>query len=190
MTNTDTATALLRDEHSLILEVTEVLEKVLDKGQVAETFDFDSIGECVTFLQLFADACHHKKEEDLLFPALQAKGMPHDQGPIAVMLDDHRRGRIFVQQMADALENSRSGNQEAMQAVHAGGRGFIDLIRGHIFKENHILFNMADGMLAGAPCRELCNSYEEVCRRRFEGKTREELQALAARLMDRYPSPA
>ncbi len=180
----DTATEILRAEHRLILEVTSVLERVLDSGDD----DHDALGDCVTFFRLFADACHHGKEEDLLFPALEQEGMPVDVGPIAVMLEDHRIGRQFVARMADALPGAANGDAVAAAEFAEAGRGWIELIRQHIAKEDGILFEMADGMVVGPSCKDLCAAYDEVCARRFEGKPLEDLEALAEKLRGRYPA--
>jgi hemerythrin-like domain-containing protein len=180
----DTATEILRAEHRLILEVTSVLERVLDSGDD----DHDALGDCVTFFRLFADACHHGKEEDLLFPALEQEGMPVDVGPIAVMLEDHRIGRQFVSGMADALPGAANGDAVAAAEFAEAGRGWIELIRQHIAKEDGILFEMADGMVVGPSCKDLCAAYDEVCARRFEGKTLEDLEAVAEKLRGRYPA--
>jgi hypothetical protein len=53
----------------------------------------------------------------------------------------------------------------------------------HIGKENHILFNMADGMISGSACETLCARYDEVCKRRFDGRTKEDLEQLAAEIL-------
>ena len=46
----------------------------------------------MTFFRVFAGAFHHEREEVVLFPALiRDAGLPADRGPIAVILDDHRR---------------------------------------------------------------------------------------------------
>mgnify|MGYP000753666721 CR=1 FL=1 len=42
--------------------------------------------EAVDFFRMFADRCHHAKEENHLFPAMEAKGMPREGGPTGVML--------------------------------------------------------------------------------------------------------
>jgi len=180
----DTATEMLRAEHRLILEVASVLERVLEIGGG----DHDTLGDCVAFFRLFADACHHGKEEDLLFPALQDEGMPGDAGPIAVMLHEHRLGREFIRRMSDALPRSGSGDSAAAVEVADAGRGYIELIRGHIAKEDGILFEMADGMVIGPACRDLCSAYDEVCARRFEGRTLQDLEDLAESLRGRYTS--
>jgi len=180
----DTATQMLRVEHRLILEVASVLERTLDAGGE----DHDTLGDCVAFFRLFADACHHGKEEDLLFPALEREGMPVDAGPIAVMLHEHRIGREFIRRMADALPRSGDGDPAGADEVADAGRGYVELIREHIAKEDGILFEMADGMVTGPACKDLCSAYDEVCARRFEGKTLEDLEGLAESLRDRYPA--
>ncbi len=180
----DTATGILRAEHRLILEVASVLERALDTGEG----DHDTLGDCIAFFRLFADACHHGKEEDLLFPALEDEGMPTDAGPIAVMLHEHRIGREFIRRMADALPRSGEGDSTAATEVADAGRGYIELIRAHIAKEDGVLFEMADGMVTGPACRDLCSAYDEGCARRFEGKTLQDLEDLAESLRGRYPA--
>ncbi len=179
----DTATGVLRTEHRLILEVASVLERVLDGGD-----DFDALDGCVAFFRLFADACHHGKEEDLLFPALEDHGMPGDSGPIAVMLEEHRIGRGLVKRMGEALPAAKQGDAAAVADLTEAGRGYIEMIRAHIAKEDGILFQMADGIVTGPACKELCSAYDEVCARRFEGKTIADLEGLAESLRDRYPA--
>lgn len=178
----NTATGILRAEHVLILEVASALERVLDAG----ASDVETVDDCVAFFRLFADACHHGKEEDLLFPALEREGMPADAGPIAVMLHEHRIGRDFVRRMFEASPAFRTGDTAAAREIADAGRGYIELIRAHIAKEDGILFEMADGMVVGPTCKDLCAAYDEVCARRFEGKTLEDLEGLAEAIRGRH----
>jgi len=67
------------------------------------------------------------------------------------------------------------------------GLGYVALLRAQIMKEDHILCNMADQMIVGSACRSLCAACEGVCQRRFEGCTVAELEAILARLLERYP---
>lgn len=182
------ATKVLRDEHVLILEVAGVLERILEAEATAGALDVVALEECVRFLRLFADACHHGKEEDLLFPELESVGMPRSSGPIAVMLDEHRRGRAMVSAMARTLEAAGQGNGEARERFMDAAYAYLNLIRGHILKEDNVLFNMADQMVEGSACQRLCQAYEGVCARRFEGCTKAELEDLASSLRKRYPA--
>jgi hemerythrin-like domain-containing protein len=185
MSERRTATGMLREEHQLILKVLDVLQQVVENGQSGE-WDVDAMGECVAFFRLFADLCHHGKEEDLLFPELEDRGMPKDSGPIAVMLFEHRQGRALVAQMAGALEGARDGATEPLGRFENAARAYIQLLRGHIHKEDNVLFNMADFMFDAAGCRRLCDQYDVVCARRFEGQTKAELERIAGNLVDVY----
>lgn len=187
MNGNDTPTRILRDQHRNILKVADVLEDVLGNEPEPGAFDYDSLEDCVSFIRLYADALHHGKEEDLLFPELEAVGMSRDGGPIAVMLHEHREGRSYAKAMADALPAAREGNADAQRRLLNAGTGYVSLIRGHILKEDNILFNMADQMIGAPACRSLCAAYDGVCRRRFDGCTVAELEGILARLLERYP---
>jgi hemerythrin-like domain-containing protein len=185
MSEQRTATGMLRAEHRVILEVLEVLQRLVEQGQAGD-WDVDAMEECVAFFRLFADACHHGKEEDLLFPELEARGMPRDSGPIAVMLFEHRQGRALVAQMSAALEGVRQGEAEPLSRFENAARAYIQLLRGHINKEDNVLFNMADFMFDAPGCRRLCDQYDVVCARRFDGQTKAELERMAGNLVDAY----
>ncbi len=180
----ETATSRLREEHRLILQVADAMQVLLTEA-AAGNWDFEALEDCITFIRLFADACHHGKEEDLLFPELEKAGMPRDRGPIAVMLEEHRIGRQYARYMAEALEPARAGDTDARARLANAARGYVELIRGHILKEDNVLFNLADQVVRGSSCRPLCAAYGAVCARRFEGHSKEELAALAASITER-----
>lgn len=181
---TETATSRLREEHEHILEVADALAALV-KAAGDGRWDFDAFADCVTFIRLFADACHHGKEEDLLFPELEQLGMPRQQGPIAVMLHEHQQGRAFARHMADALDGARAGDAQARATLRNAAAGYVNLIRNHIHKEDNVLFQMADQAVRGATCTSLCAAYGAVCARRFEGHSKEQLQELGRRIRER-----
>jgi hemerythrin-like domain-containing protein len=181
---TESATSRLREEHVRILEVADALASLVDAAGDGR-WDLDGFADCVTFIRLFADACHHGKEEDLLFPELEKAGLPHDQGPIAVMLHEHQQGRLFARHMGGALDGARAGDPQARATLRNAATGYVNLIRGHISKENNVLFEMADQAVRGSACRSLCAGYGAVCARRFEGHSKEQLEELGERIRER-----
>lgn len=183
----ETPTKILREQHRNILKVADLLEEILSHEPEPGVLDYDSLEDCVAFIRLYADALHHGKEEDLLFPELNNLGMPRDAGPIAVMLHEHEQGRAYARAMNEALPAAREGDAEASTRLANAGYGYIDLIRAHIGKEDNVLFHMADQMIDASTCRSLCTAYEGVCQRRFEGCTVSELEEILSRLMGRYP---
>jgi len=187
MQGNDNPTRILRDQHKNILKVADVLDEVLAHEPQPGAFDYDAIADCIAFIRLYADALHHGKEEALLFPELEGLGMSREAGPIAVMLYEHEQGRAFVKAMSDALEPARTGDAQARARLVNAGHGYADLIRAHIIKEDNVLFDMADQMIDPPACRSLCEAYDGVCRRSFDGCTVAELEGILARLMERYP---
>ncbi|MEW5720433.1 MAG: hemerythrin domain-containing protein [Chloroflexota bacterium] len=116
----------------------------------------------VGFFRNFADKCHHGKEEDELFPALEQRGMPKRGGPIGVMLAEHDQGRAFVRGMSDAADQYAKGDQTAAPALVQNTLGYVNLLRQHIAKENDVLFPMADHILADADQAKLFDAFEQI----------------------------
>lgn len=137
------ATLNLENDHIHILRLTDVMELL----SVQSTPLVEPVAEVVDLIRNFADGMHHAKEEKMLFPLMTEKGFSVSQGPVAVMLNDHVQGREFVRQISDGLDRYRKGDSNAWIQVQSGMRGYIDLLRSHIAKENNILFRMADNVM-------------------------------------------
>lgn len=133
----------LMNEHRVIEQVLGCLEKMLQQAERDGSLDGESAQQAADFFRVFADHCHHAKEEHQLFPALEARGMPREGSPTAVMRYEHDQGRAAVAQMAATCEAAAGGDQQALADWTSTARQYIDLLRQHIQKEDQILFLMA-----------------------------------------------
>ena len=113
------------------------------------------------FFKVFVDRCHHGKEEEYLFPKLQERGLPPDKGPIPVMLLEHMGGRNTVKAISEALERVKQGDSSAAAAVAANLAILDEHLRGHIDKENEVLFPMADKVLTAEDQQFLVAAFEK-----------------------------
>ena len=156
--NQATATEILKSEHDVILVVLDCLEKIAGDAAAGQALDLPSAEDVIEVLGTFADRCHHGKEEGALFPMLVAKGLPRDVGPVAVMLGEHEQGRAGIAGMRAAL----AAGPGATDRFVAHARGYVELLRDHIAKENGVLFPMADGMLDAGEQAELLAAFEHV----------------------------
>jgi hemerythrin-like domain-containing protein len=173
-----TATEILRKEHDAILRMLDTAEAAaaqLEKGVSVPARVLDGL---VEFFRLFADRCHHGKEEELLFPLLEKKGMPRRGGPIGVMLFEHEAGRDLVRRMAQAAEEHKTNVSGAGIRWAAAARGYIPLLRDHIAKENNVLFVMAERTLSDDEQRQLAAEFEKVETEKMGPGTHERLHAL------------
>jgi hemerythrin-like domain-containing protein len=178
-----TATQILRKEHDAILRMLDVTEEAARKLRAAQPVPAETLNGLLEFFRLFADRCHHGKEEDLLFPALERKGMPRAGGPIGVMLHEHEQGRALVGQMASAAEAYAGGDAEAGRRWAAAASPYAALLREHIAKENEVLFVMAERMLSDAEQAELASAFERMETEKMGAGTHERLHAQMEKLI-------
>ena len=178
-----TATEILRNEHDAILRMLDATEEVVRRLSRREQVDPQILSQLLEFFRLFADRCHHGKEEDLLFPLLEKKGMPRGGGPIGVMLAEHDMGRWFVGQMAEASAAYTAGNMDAGARWAAAALQYAELLREHIAKENQILFVMAERILSDTEQRELARAFEEAEIEKMGAGTHERLHAMMGKLL-------
>ncbi len=188
MNNQENPVNDLRAEHKVILRVVKVLAGLMDRYEKSGAFDPTQLDKCVRFIRLFADACHHGKEEDLLFPVLEARGIPRDGGPIGVMLYEHTVARGLTKDMAAALKALESGDESAKTRFAKAARQYAELLTNHIFKEDNVLFNMGDRVMSADDQSSLAPQFCAVNCRVFEGCRREELERIADELESAYKS--
>ena len=158
-------TAQLSHEHQAILRAIRILERVAERLETARAVAPGHLAKAIDFIRVFADKCHHGKEEGLLFPAMEKAGIPRQGGPIGVMLQEHATGRGYVTAMADAVARIAKGDKAAAGPFVENARNYGALLTAHIHKEDHILFPMADARLTPAQQEELEAGFAEVEKR-------------------------
>ncbi len=178
-----TATEILRQEHDAILRMLDATEEVARRLGNRESVEPQVLEHLLEFFRLFADRCHHGKEEDLLFPLLEKKGMPRGGGPIGVMLMEHDHGRGLIGQMASAGEEYATGDSSAGLRWAAAAADYVELLREHIAKENEVLFVMAERMLTPAEQQELAVAFERNETEKMGAGTHERLHAMIDKLV-------
>lgn len=175
---------VLVDEHATIEKVLDVLERLTQQVRTGGSFPREPLGRCVEFFRFFADACHHAKEEDLLFPVLEQRGIPREGGPIGVMIYEHQLARELTRRMGAALEAFDRGEADAPQALLKAADDYLTLLRAHIGKENNVLFPMGDQFMNPQDRQTLCQKFCEVGCRSFGGKRKEQLEQMASELVE------
>ena len=169
-------TASLRRDHDLIEKVVRAMEAAASLLRRGADVPPPVLGQVVDFTKNFTDVCHHGKEEDALFPALERAGMPSRMGPVAVMLAEHEKSREIAGRMAEAAESyGRDGS--GREALASAMEEYASHITEHIWKENNRLFMMADARLApsaGRVAADLDSTEEERLGRAGAGRARYE----------------
>ena len=156
------ATEQLKQEHRVIERMLTVIQVAADKQKAGRDLPPEFFPRVVDFVRNFADRCHHGKEEDNLFRAMEKHGIPGQDGPIGVMLVEHDRGRAYIREVDEASKRIATGDGSAVKIAVKNAVGYAELLRDHIYKEDNILYNMADQVLSSAEQAELLGKFEEV----------------------------
>ncbi len=156
------ATEELMAEHRGIERMLAIIETAARRLESGEAVRPGLFREAVDFLSNFADRCHHNKEEENLFPRLEEKGIPREGGPIGVMLHEHGEGRQYISNIGRAAEAYVDGNHLATETLVENVHAYVELLRGHVWKEENILFPAADSALNEDEDRELVERFENV----------------------------
>ena len=172
-------TEVLSDEHRVIERVLAAVEKLLAAPPVPSLSHWK---KALDFISNFADQCHHLKEEKLLFPAMEAHGIPQEGGPIGVMLMEHEEGRSHVRAMRAAVEGLERGETSGVESLLSHARGYVRLLKEHIQKEDEILFRIADDCIPSGEQTALLKSFEEHESREMGAGVHEKYLAIAQEL--------
>jgi len=168
----------LERDHRVIEQVAALLADVSSHASAERAFAFGAWA--LDFVRSFADGCHHAKEEQTLFPLLEARGIPRRGGPIGMMLLEHQEGRALVADMERALAARDLPGFVASAGAWAG------LLRVHITKERNVLFPMGERRLDAADDRALVARFAEIERESggeaLHARAHEELEAWKQRL--------
>jgi len=141
----------LKSDHQNILKQLDSLEAVISQPII----DYTKIKAFLRFTKTFAEP-HHQKEEQVLFPALEKKGIPNEGGPIGMMLLEHTTKRNYLIKMREAIkENDEDKLKKNTQAM-------ISILKDHIYKENNILYPCAQDALTEEDLASLASQCERI----------------------------
>ncbi len=179
-------TQLLKNEHRVIELVLDCLDAMAARCEAGGRLDGDSAREAIDFFRTFADRCHHAKEENQLFPLLEARGFDANAGPTAVMRHEHVQGRAYVAAMERAVPGASAGDAADLARWLEAARAYGFLLREHIDKEDQCLFPMADQGLLATDVARLTEEFARVERDEIGPGVHERYVGVAEALADRF----
>ncbi len=155
-------TEILEGEHRIIQTVVGVMAAFAEELAAGKEPNCGILRDIVEFMRMFADKCHHGKEESHLFPLLEAKGVPVTGCPLGILIHEHQSGRKLVGELAEAAEACGKGAPEANERLRASLQALVNLYPNHIWKEDYLLFPMTNKILSDEEQRELLKKFELV----------------------------
>lgn len=177
----------LKQEHEGIKISLEILSRITQRlGAEDETAAAEDLGRLLDFFTVFVDTCHHGKEEELLFPALEASGVPKEGGPIGVMLADHDSGRGHIRALRGKLAAYRDGDRSVVPEIRRHAEAYAEMLRLHIEKENQVLFQIAEDHLSDETKDSLEEGFERIETQRVGAGRHEAFHRMLDELQKKY----
>lgn len=152
-------TQTLKDEHQNILRVMQIAERNCTSIENGEPIDASFFNSLFDFIAIYVDKFHHGKEEDILFYAMVNNEEHLHCNPVPVMLHEHEGGRSYLHAMRQALVENHG------ERLCFATRGYIELLTNHIYKEDNVLYPMAEEAIGDVEKENINQQYEESERR-------------------------
>lgn len=154
-----TWTEILMKDHEMTERVFAAAEKALAEAAPPTPGLVANLRE---YLVTYVDRCHNQKEEKALFPRLAARGIPMEGGPVAVMLAEHGKARELVDRIDAAAKGYVDGDKGRLAGLKEAFAEYAALNKQHYWKENDILYPLANRILSPDDAAAIVDEIEEI----------------------------
>lgn len=179
----------LSEDHRLITGCLGAFERYLAALERGEDHNQQDLHRFVTFLVDYAEAWHHRKEEDVLFVALARHGWSHSRGPLAFVRTQHVHERELFGQLRQSAMARDLWSKETLASFTARVRELIRFEREHMTKENEVLYPEAQRDLSQEIPDQLNAELDNFESTHHEHGYIDWLRELGQELSASYPAP-
>lgn len=178
------ATEALEQEHKVIQKAVAVMAQIVTQLEFRHTVSAEVLRDLLQFMREFSEQCHHGKEESFFFPYLESKGVPSTGCPLSALRSEHVKSRQLLGDLNSAaaayINDVERGRLTLIQVL----QNLVALYPAHIWKEDYLLFPMADKILAESDQELLLSQFAEA-EKDLGTNAQERFERLANELSDR-----
>lgn len=146
----------LVQEHEKLIHVLDIIKKIQEKDDLVDKALLKFYSELADFIDMFADKCHHGKEEINLYHTLAPLGDEQERNMIIFLIEEHGQSRKINRELRAAAENGDIKGAEAAAADYS------KLLVAHIKHENEELFPSIDKRLSKEVEEKIYQRFIEV----------------------------
>jgi len=158
-----TPTEILKHEHKIVLLILAAAEREGTAIRDGKSFQVDRLEQMMDFFRNFVDRCHHAKEERFLFPTMKEKSRLFYGDQVAMLLNDHKEGRLKVRDMTEVLPRAAAGDRTAKAALAESMLSYVALLRKHIVdREDGQFFPSADRTLTVTEQQQMTADFDRI----------------------------
>ncbi len=132
---------VLMVEHRLIERMVNLVQVELAKAGQGKKVDLIFIDGAIDFAKTYADACHHGKEESILFDKLAMKRLlPEHKRLMDELVLEHIQNRKIITNLDMARERYLKGDPDAIGPILTICKTLAEFYPGHMEKEEKGFF--------------------------------------------------
>ena len=156
----------LMKEHRLIERMILQMKKEIVKMEKTNENDSKFVDTAVDFIRVYADRCHHGKEEGVLFRELSGKHMPSKHTKMMMdLINEHVYARKTTANLANANKSYVEGNRNALKDVLEYLKALIEFYPKHIEKEDKKFFGISMEYFSADEQKNMLNEFWEFDRK-------------------------
>ena len=149
-------------EHRLIERMIRVIKEKIKYFQAREEADIAFIDKAVDFIRIYADKCHHGKEEDILFIDLAKKKLQADhKKTMDELVQEHIYARSTTRSLVSAKEKYAQGDRQALFDIVKLMDELAVFYPKHIEKEDKHFFIPVMKYFSGREQEEMLKEFAE-----------------------------
>lgn len=149
----------LEHDHRFINKVVATMATLAEELRAENRVDPEMLLDLVRFMRVFAEQCHHAKEEQHLFAALARKPLPDSWRMLDVIGKEHARMHALTDELAHAVSAyvlDPNGGREPLISTLGSIVAFYPR---HIWKEEYLVFSVARQLLSAAEQEEIARGF-------------------------------
>jgi hemerythrin-like domain-containing protein len=136
-----TPIGVLMVEHRLIERMVDLIQTELERSGQGKKANLVFIDGAIDFAKTYADACHHGKEESILFAKLAMKKLlPEHKRRMDELVLEHIQSRKIVTNLEMERERYMKGDLDAVGPILTICKSLAEFYPGHMEKEEKDFF--------------------------------------------------
>lgn len=168
---------VMYEEHEIIQKVEKIIDNVDGMWEKDSISYIELVDNLIIFFKEYADGYHHRKEEEVLFPAIKN----HLDFVLQEIIDEfeehHESFRNYTQEIQDAIDN------EAFPKSYRLLREYCNDLLDHIAAENEELFVLAENLLSENELETIFFKFKDIDMELGEERKKELEQSILAMLV-------
>jgi hemerythrin-like domain-containing protein len=151
---------ILREDHGRIMKLLAAWQKMLGELENPKQSRHEAFAECIGLVESFIDKCHHGKEDEILFPAMESSKRPEVTSLIEGLRSEHKTGRSMLEAIELEFKAFFQPNGSAETLIQLC-ESYIDLLRKHVRRENAKLLPILEKCIPAEAQDQIAAHFEQ-----------------------------